>query len=248
MMGVLVIVCLAYAGIQLFELAAVLGRVSGIVSNSVMLGYSLQQSVYMLTRLMLVILLPVIGFLVDQNITIDQYQALTHIALLLATIFGIGIAYNSARIVRYFNRVIYYFGKENYGYLRAFSLALFDKSECGKNVAVRRNFLKIEFTKRYPWRLLILSNIVFSIYSVGVFVSFYFALVFHDYRASISQMSGLANAFGAVIITFYIEPRISRAIDSTAEDADIMVGALFIGRLMAIGITGQLMLLLVYVA
>lgn len=48
------------------------------------------------------------------------------------------------------------------------------------------------------------SAIIFSIYSLSVFVSFIFGLLFSDYRTSISQLSAITNAFAAVLLTFML--------------------------------------------
>ncbi|MFC3119461.1 lipid II flippase family protein [Jhaorihella thermophila] len=52
------------------------------------------------------------------------------------------------------------------------------------------------------------------------FISFYFALLHFEHRASISQLSGLVNSVGTVLLTFYVEPQISRGIDEKREDAE----------------------------
>lgn len=236
---IVALVCVAYAGIQYFELAAVLARVSGVRAKSVMLGYTLQQSVYMVTRFLLIILLPVVGFLVDSNIEMKTYYMMTHISLFLAALGGIFLAVRSGLAIQYFERVIAKY-KSGAGYLASLIGSLKFRPPAGSTK------IGIPRLSNYPWKLLIFSNIVFTIYSTGVFVSFYFALEYYPYRATISQMSGIANALGAVIITFYIEPRISKAIDAVEENAENMISALFWGRLFSIMITGQVLLFIVF--
>ena len=69
---------------------------------------------------------------------------------------------------------------------------------------------------------------------------FFVALFFPDHRTMISQLSGVTNAFATVLLTFFIEPKISRVIDN---DVDNNVGvnmlfSLILGRILGVGVLG----------
>lgn len=66
---------------------------------------------------------------------------------------------------------------------------------------------------------------------------FYIALFFPDYRTTISQLSGVTNAFATVLLTFFIEPKISRSIDNNADSkmGVDMLFSLIIGRILGVG-------------
>jgi len=90
------------------------------------------------------------------------------------------------------------------------------------------------------------SMMAFAIYGTGIFISFYAALSNFEYRASISQLSGIINSVGTILLTFFIEPRISRGIDAESADAESLIHALLIGRLIGVGVLGQVILLLTF--
>lgn len=232
-------VVLCYGVIQFLELGALLGRIAGLQSDSVVMGYSIQQTVYMVTRFFVIALLPLLGFVIDMGIPSRDFIVTAHLSLIFATVFG-GMSVLLVRpIVGYYSGVI-----ERYNSGKNFVLAFW-----GRPVDVGDFFcpgFRELFSEKDVVKTLFQANFVFLIYSTGLFVSFYFALVYHDYRASISQMSGVVNALGAVILTLVVEPKISRYIDRRDKNAVLHVFALFWGRLLATAVTGQLVLLILF--
>ena len=71
---------------------------------------------------------------------------------------------------------------------------------------------------------------------------FFIALFFPDYRTMISQLSGVTNAFATVLLTFIIEPKISRSIDlnENSVQSENMLLSLVLGRVFGVGLISQL--------
>lgn len=226
-----------FAGINTLELSAVLAREAGIHSGNVMLGYSLNQSVYMGTRFCLVFLLPMLGFLVDSGVAPGTYALMVHGAILLSFLAGLVVLVMRQSVERYFVRVMERY-KEAGGYVTAFVHGL--RSRPGAEADIPAASVRDMLSHPARRRMVMMAIVVFFIYTSGMFASFYLALIFQDYRASISHSAGLFNAFGAVLLTFYIEPYISREIDGKSDDAATLVMSLFIGRLLALGVASQL--------
>lgn len=235
----LIVIPLCYGVIQFLELSALLGRAAGLQQGKALTGYSIQQSIYMMTRLFIIALLPLMGLVIDTGSSRENFIFIAHGSLLVATLLG-GLA------LLLTNRMLVYYG----GVIREFD-------ESGKFMTAFLRPVKISILNFRPslqkilrshsaYKTLWQSNIVYLVYSTGIFVSFYFALVFYDYRVTISQMSGVVNSIGAVLLTFVIEPRISRSIDQKKENATEMIFALFWGRLLATGISGQIVLALLF--
>lgn len=86
------------------------------------------------------------------------------------------------------------------------------------------------------------SVAIFMVYALSTFLAFYFGLVFPDYRTSLSQMSAVTNAFATVLLTFYVEPKISLAIDRDGEVVDNIM-ALLCGRLVGVGLLSHFFLM-----
>lgn len=237
------IVPLLYGLIQLLELSAVLARISGLKSGNHLLGYSIQQSIYMGTRFFLVMLMPAMGLIVDQGIETSTYQLITHTSLLISAVFGMLVLWQRARLINYYSRVIIIYKKSG-KFTRSFFLAL--KAAGGETAPIEKPAIGLFLEHPETRKTFFFSLIVFSTYSVGMFLSFYFALQFFEYRASISQLSGILNALGALLLTFIVEPLISQRIDEKHEHAETLVMALFLGRLVAVAVAGQIILFLVY--
>jgi len=86
-------------------------------------------------------------------------------------------------------------------------------------------------------RIALLAAIVFLCYCLGVLLSYFFALVFHEYRSTISQLSGLINGVATVLLTFVLEPRIAGIVDARpTHDVYHAIQAMLNGRLIAIGL------------
>lgn len=235
------LVCVAclYAIVQSLEVSATMARCAGVSSNSVMLGYSIQQAAYMGTRLVLIALLPVLGYLVDRGVSPRDFAAMAHGSLLLASV-GSGVVLALRRpLCRYYAGVIAK-ARSGHSLLHAF-LA---KPQGGSAVPSHRWLAAVKDPDGR--RVFIEASIVFAAYSSGMFMSFYFATVFTDYRATISQMSGLFNAAGAFVMTFFVEPRISRSIDAGDEGAILQIDAVILARLGSTLLTGQFLLGVVF--
>ncbi|CAN7339686.1 lipid II flippase family protein [Variovorax paradoxus] len=219
------------------ELSAILARFSGLLTGDNMVGYSIQQSVYMGTRFLMVLLLPVLGFAVDRGMTAQEFQFLAHFSLFLSFALGVGIFFLRWRMIEYYIGVIGKY-KETGKFVRAFAA----NKKYRKNLK-EGNGLVVTSEGR---SLLLLSTLVFSIYGVGIFSAFYCALIYSDYRAAISQLSGVVNAGAALILTFFVEPVISRRIDEKNVNASSLVMCLFFGRILAVAFFGQIMLLTLF--
>lgn len=231
----IVVVPVLYGGIQTLELSAVLARLAGIEMGRNMMGYALQQSIYMGTRFLLVLLLPLLGLAVDSGMSRETFALMSHLSLLSAAILGGGIIIFRNTLVAYYCGVLKSY--ETGGrYFRSFFTPTIDHQQTYQ--------VPFEFPKQRS--ILCSSVVVFTIYSTGMFMSFFAAILIPEYRTSISQSSGILNALGAVLLTFVIEPAISKNIDLDTEDAPRMVFALFFGRWLAVSVMGQLVLLILF--
>ncbi len=233
-----IIIPLSYGAIQALEMIALLSRVAGVNTKYSVLGYSIQQSIYLGTRFFLVLLLPAMGILVDHQMPKQDFINLMHLCLFFAGIAGIFVLVFRNRFVRFQSRVIVEYVRSR-SLPRAYFRAIIGNGEQTEDMTTN--------LKTWPllkhWRLLAISCIIFWTYSVGSMLTFYAALLFPDYRASISQLSGAVNAFAAILLAFVVEPRVASEIDSESAEAVDMIIAMFWGRLLAVIVLGHLTLL-----
>ncbi|MCF6303998.1 MAG: lipid II flippase Amj family protein [Rhodobacteraceae bacterium] len=232
-----------FGAIHMLEFTAILARIAGINTKNNVLGYSIQQAVYVGTRLFSIMLLPVLGLIVDRAVPVETFQMMAIFALLAAALASAIVFALKARFVRYFQRVILaYVTNKN------FIAAFFVNRKFGGENSVETKYASFSKLAKIPGakKIMIQSALVYAVYGTGIFLSFYFALLTPEYRASISQLSGIVNAFGAVLLTFFIEPRISRGIDANSKDAPGLVIALLLGRLFGVAVLSQIVLATVF--
>ncbi len=227
-----------FAGVHFVEMSASHARLAGLSTQNNMLSYSIQQSVYLAGRFLLLFLLPCLGLIVDKGASTGAYQLMVHAALVLATLVSIAVFHFRQRVTGYFAAVIARY-HDSGNLVR--SLATL-RIEATDNPRSFDDLLAAIRTTPRASGIAVKSAIVYAFYGSGIFISFYFALVFPDYRASISQMSGLINGFAAVLLTFYIEPAISRSIDKEPDCAETLIYALILGRIIGVAVLSHILL------
>lgn len=235
MLYICLLIILLYTIIHFLEFSSFYSRISGINTGYKLLSYSVQQTTFVFTRFFFIFLMPLLGFVIDQKISRGEY-----LATVLLSLFGSSLSYTISfsfrrKIIMYFERVILNF--KNNGYIKSFYLAVINQENILQPTA--NSIFKINKG------ITILASLIFSCYSIAVFLSFYFALVFYDYRTTISQLSGVINAFATLVLTIYIEPRISKAIDNKSDGAENDVYSLLLGRFLGVSIISPIVILLV---
>ena len=224
--------------IQLIEVLSYIARISGVRENKRSLAYSLQNAIFMLTRFFTMALLPLLGYLIDIGIDKNIYLAMVCGALLFATILTF-LAYNFRNIiVLIFSKVI---NEVSIGSNVLKQILIIPYYFINKDKNIPNIDVKVDKG------ILINSAIVFGIYSLSVFMVFFVALFFPDHRTMISQLSGVTNAFATVLLTFFIEPKISRVIDNNSGSGlgVNMLFSLVLGRILGIGFLSLLLFLIV---
>lgn len=229
-----IIISLFFA-IHLIEVSAFFARSAGVSLGKTALGYALQNSVFMLTRIFTTALFPLLGFVVDSKVSNASYLSMVFVSLFLAALVGLMVVMSRSRVVYAFSIVIKKY--EAHGkliiQLLFFPIYFFGAKSRSRSLAGCINF----------GSFFVGGLIVFGVYSLSVFIAFFFGLVFYDYRATISQLSGITNALATVLLTFYIEPKISSHIDKKPAQALDSISSLMAGRVFGTFIAGIFVLL-----
>ena len=237
-----VIIIICFASIQLIEISSFLARYSGIHQGKKTLAYALQNAVFMLTRFFTMALLPLLGLLIDIGIDKDKYIYMVSFSLLLSGFFGFLIISSRNSIVGGFVGVLREVGLGKSLFLSVLKYPLFLIKNQQYQVDIKIPNIMYLIKSNIFW----MSACVFAIYSLSVFMVFFMSLSFPDYRASISQLSGVTNALATVLLTFFIEPKISLTIDKDENlDALNMLLALILGRIFGVSILAQVFILMV---
>ena len=89
MINLLIFICVvSYIVSQTIETISFGSRVAGRIASRSALGTTLQQSIFTGSRLFLVLLLPTLAYLVEQNISFETYVILVVISLFSTVIAG----------------------------------------------------------------------------------------------------------------------------------------------------------------
>ncbi|MDW7549434.1 lipid II flippase family protein [Pseudoalteromonas peptidolytica] len=243
-MCVLVVICFGF--IHFLEFSSFLSRIAGIITGSKVTSYTVQQSTFVITRFFFVAMMPLIGLIVDLRVNHYLYLLMIHTSLLFATIFYTIVLFKKDCFIQYFINVIVKY-KKNRALIK--SLLTFKSAQQESDKFIISFKVVVAFIRRNKEgrRLFFGSAIVFCCYSLGVYISFYLALNFYEYRSSIGQLSGLINAIATVLLTFYIEPKISIAIDNSDNFAAEKVIVLLLGRFIGVAVFSQLVVMILWI-
>ena len=234
------IVIICFASIQFIEVSSFFARYSGIYIGKKTLAYALQNAVFMLTRFFTMALLPLLGLLIDFGVDRTEYLYMVSGAFICSGILGLVVVYFRSYIVSGFISVLESVSSGKSLFISLLKLPFFIIKN-KKNI----NVSKPKFSYLIKSKIFWLSAIVFAVYALSVFMVFFVSLNFPDYRASISQLSGVTNALATVLLTFIIEPKISVAIDKDSNDEALnMLFSLILGRIMGVGLISQFIVLL----
>ena len=204
--GIIVVFC--YVSMHLIETASFGSRAAGRLSNNLALGTTIHYSLYTASRFMLVFLLPGLGFLVESGIDFQGYFAIVISSLIISSIF-------SYLILVKFNSIQFFFQKVFIAYKEssipmAFYKAIFNSRKFNNaTLELNSNFNLKAFTVKK----LVIAFCAYCFLSSGFFVSFLLAMEFTEYRLTFSQFTAAFHGIGALIVSFYLDPMLSRSID-----------------------------------
>lgn len=233
------IVIASFSIIHFVEVSSFLARYSGVCSGDNALAYATQSAVYMVTRFFSMLLLPILGLVVDLGVSRNFYLFGVGVAVLGATCGGLLALLLRGKLVACFCEIVLTV-KRGGSLLRSLVYVPF------KLTSVHGVFVPIcSLREATGSRIFWFSSFVFALYATSVFIAFYFGLIFHDYRSSISQLSAVTNAFATVLLTFYIEPKISIAIDKK-DDPEKKIVIMLLGRIFGVGVFSYVPLIILW--
>lgn len=233
----IVLVIFLFSSIHFIEFLSFYSRIAGIRTDNRLISYSLQQTAFVGTRFFFIFLMPVLGFIVDSRIDKNTYLIMVIFSLVFATLSYLIAYILREKIIFFFISVIEEYS-QNTGYLKSILKSIYKTLYIG-------DIPKYKVKGIINKKMVFFSALIFCSYSIAVFLSFYFALVFYEFRSTISQLSGVVNAFATLVLTLYIEPRISRSIDKKLLNAEFDVYSLLLGRFLGVAIISPVIVVLV---
>lgn len=221
----------SFACIHLLESLVFPIRIASIIKNKIAAGYSYSLMISTITRFLMLIFMPLLGYMIDNRMPADSYLAMASLSIAVAAVFTL-VVYLNLNLIS--DKLTSDIGGQK-DFIKAL-LRIFTSLQLSYSIS--------KFTVN--WRLMAASTFIYSFYATSIFASFFFALIYHEYRVTISLMSGVTNGVATVALTFFVEPYIARSIDMRSTDACDAVRSVFLGRLAAICLASQLIIAALY--
>ena len=226
MITFLIIIC--YILMHMIEMASFASRAAGRLSGTPALGTTIHHTLYTGSRLFLVFLLPGLGYLVETGIKFSDYFFIVATSLFGMFVVSVWILLNLNNFQNFFQRV--------FGFYSGSTIPMaFIKSIKGVS---SEDFLQLDRSFSLDsvfFKKTLVSFIAYSFLSTGFFIAFLLSIEFPDYRLTMSQFTASFHGMGAIILSFYLDPMLSRSIDAI-EDKDAWLNNLYsilFGRVIA---------------
>ena len=207
----IIIVITTYVIFQAIEIASFGTRVAGRITNRVALGTTLAQTIYTTSRFLLILFLPCLGYIVESGITIHDYLILVIVAFILTFIVSIIMILQLNSLQQFYQVVFHKYGDNTIPVALLKSL-ISKKTDFDTKVCDKFTFEKVIFKKT------LVSFIAYIFLTTGFFIAFMLSVLFPENRLTLSQFTAFFHGFGAVIFAFYLDPMLSRLIDSYSDD------------------------------
>ena len=224
-----IIAVFCYTFMQFIETVSFGSRVAGKLVNRLSLGTTLQNSIYVTSRLFLPPLLLSLSFLIESSLDIQSFiltsMTLIIAALLTSLLVLINFNYFQLLFQRLFQQYEFnpipiaitkvFFGKKN-----------------------KLNLVHLEAIPRIrslSLKKILTSTGAYFFLSTGFLIAFGLAILIPEYRMTVSQSASAFHGIGALTLALYIDPMISRSLDTELQNSKWLenIYAIFVGRLLA---------------
>ena len=220
-----IVVIFCYVVWNTLEIAAFGTRVAGRLVNRTALGTTLSQTVYMTADFFIIFFLPALGFIVESGITIHDYLTLVLIAYSLTFIMSI-IMLIKLNGLQHFYQVVFVKYTENTIPIAILKSLVSKKTDLNTKDCDSFTFDKIIIKKS------LVSFLAYIFLITGFFNAFMLAVLFPENRLTVSQFTAAFNGFGGLILAFYLDPMLSRSIETYSDDVTWLknVYSILLGR------------------
>ena len=212
-------------------------RVAGRLTNRSALGTTLSQTVYMTADFFIIFFLPALAFIVESGININDYLILVLIAYVLTFLVSILMLLKLNSLQRFYQSIFIKYD-DNTIPIAVLKVLISKNKELNKKDCDHFTFDKIILKKT------LVSFLAYIFLITGFFNAFLLAVMFPENRLTLSQFTAAFHGFGAVIFALYLDPMLSRSIDTYSDNVtwlknvySILLGRIFSYLVMIISIS-----------
>jgi hypothetical protein len=211
MLILIIIVILSFVLMHSIQMFAFGSRVAGRMAKRVGLGTTLSETTNKLQGFFIILFLPTLAYLVESGITIYDYIIFVTVAYILTFLVSI-IMIMKIHSLQQFYQVL--FIKYN---VNSIPVAIL------KSLINKKTDLNIKDCDGFTFDKVILKKTLVSCVAyiflvTGFFSAFMLAVLFPENRLTFSQFSTVVHGFGVVLFSFYLDPMLSRSIDSYLDE------------------------------
>ena len=197
---------------HIIETASFGARAAGRLINRPALGTTIHHSLFTGSRFFLVLLLPILGYLIESGISVDSYSNIIVLSLLLTFICSLIVLFRFNYIQHFFQKIFVLYKDSS------IPIAFFKSFFKAKQLELSFKDIEKLSVHKLIFKKMFVSFVAYTFLGTGFFISFYLALSFPEYRLTLSQFTAVFHGFGAIIVSFYLDPMLSRSIDQIDND------------------------------
>ena len=238
MLILIIIVILSFVLMHFIQMHAFGSRIAGRITKRVALGTTLCETANKLQSFCIIIFLPTLAYLVESGIIIYDYIVLVTVAYILTFLVSIFMIMKIHSLQQFY-QVLFIKYNDNSIPVAIFKSLINKKTDLNTKDCDDFTFDKVILKKT------LVSFAAYIFLVTGFFSAFMLAVLFPENRLTFSQFTTVIHGFGVIIFSFYLDPMLSRSIDSFDDDTWLKnVYSIFLGR--AISYFVVIILLLIF--
>ena len=223
-----IIVIISYVFMHSLEIFAFAARVAGRITHRNALGTTISQTVYTTATIALITFLPSLAYLVESGISLKNYIILVILAYFFTFLASLIMLINLNKLQHFFQTVFIKYNKNTLPI--AILKSLFNKNK----------EISLEDCEKFTFDKVVCKKTTVSFFAyifliTGYFNAFLLAVIFPENRLTLSQFTTIFHGVGAIIFAFYIDPMVSRSIDTYSDDVTWLknVYSILLGRVLS---------------